>query len=898
MSITLKKPAKGDSTPKSKKSPGKTDSSAQDSKSSERADRLRAKAKSGALATITALWRTFIVLAPFLVPLLVAKIVAGDQPLVDYFLGHLALLLVPAIPFIYGISHVARNHQRTHPPRNKNGRPVRPPEPALPSLRQRTKDAADIIANLDTIPWRVSMIGAFLAAVGISGVVLPLSVDDLSGAVGAVQSDPQAALTQLLGPIVVVLVAFGFIGFRVTSIIRNRSEELGLIYAVARDTLDYPKRKPSNPTKRQATLVVPHQAIDVKKWRSLENVDTFFVLAPEELSVEDVEKWDSFAINLNAKVPRKEEWRIQRDPRGRGANVGPANYPRQILWDGDYDPNPLAFILGDNLEVGSRQHLTFGEASPHMAISGGTSSGKTSGAEIIAAQVLVTPMPWDPTLYGEVHIIDPKGPFARRWRGRPGVITSNGQDFSAVDPDVIDEETGNVVCQRSGILVMAEHVLSLVEEEKRLQGVLGQYPDAGTWIDLPDEVKRAEKMAPKVIIFDEFLDHTSKAPGNSAQTELENEARETIVSSVDYLLRRARNIGFHVIVIAQRANMKLIGDTMMTNMPVRMVTGQIDPSQLGTMFGTKPALVPALPSVVPGSNPPKTIPGRARIMNAAGQAINKVQVMYFGGSTNSQTLDKWLPRGHKPPNGDFTPPGGTPRRIEDFDENGEYIGDKETNPADVSTDEVATGAAADAGAPAGARDDAASSTADEAGHSDDDAEQFIDESPAPINAPSLNLDKDAVFPAAQAEAPRCEHPGCVNDGVGSCPECGEVRCEHHLESSPDPSDSTLLCIQCRQRHPLAREGVEGLYRALYSLSRRGGLLPAYTAPESGDGVVLTAWTPKKQKVIEVTAEGGELTARSRAGTVTGNDIVPDNVEETLTAYIRLREQTRSENTQP
>src|SRR5699024_3040665 len=396
---------------------------------------------------------------------------------------------------------------------------------------------------------------------------------------------------------------------------------------------------------RQRITATPHLAIDVRRWKTLTEGDTFFVWVPEKLSAADQKTWDEFSVNLEEKMPREEEWRIRTaGQRGRGAIVGPANYPRAILWDGEYDPDPLTFHLGDNLETGAHYTLTLNDTSPHLAVSGGTSSGKTSGAEIIAAQTLVTPMSWDPTLYGQVHLVDPKGPLAQRWAGRPGVVVSNGQDDSAVDPYVYNDE-GDVECEKTGVMVMAEHLQEIEDEHQRRGRVLSQYPDAATWVSLPDEVKREEKFFPLVVIMDEFIDHTSGQRGKSTRVELENEAREFIVTMADWLARKARNVGIHLILIAQRANMKLIGDTLMTNMPVRLVTGQIDDSQLQTMFALPTRDVPKLPSTRhdPKTGQTKTIPGRARILNALGQSIYKIQIMYFGGEFNSDTLDKWLP---------------------------------------------------------------------------------------------------------------------------------------------------------------------------------------------------------------------------------------------------------------
>ncbi|MDN5771747.1 MAG: hypothetical protein L0H24_12745, partial [Microlunatus sp.] len=292
----------------------------------------------------------------------------------------------------------------------------------------------------------------------------------------------------------------------------------------------------------------------------------------------------------------------------------------------------------------------------------------TSAAEIIAAQVLIKAMPWDPDLYGMVVIVDPKGPFARRWAGRPGVVVANGQMDSA-EPD----EDGNPI---TGPTVMANCMAWLEAEHIRRANVMARYADVATWVHLPDEVKRAERFCPILVVLDEYIDHTDieKAHGDE-RVERENEARIATARMASWHARKYRNVGMHTFLIAQRVNMSIIGNTLMSNLPVRIITGQMDRSQTETMFGTSE--VPSLPAtrtvVESGERRVKTIPGRARIMNALGQAIHKVQVMWFGGATNSDTLDKWLPRGEVPVNGDFDPPTGKPRTRADFDADGNLI---------------------------------------------------------------------------------------------------------------------------------------------------------------------------------------------------------------------------------
>ena len=277
-------------------------------------------------------------------------------------------------------------------------------------------------------------------------------------------------------------------------------------------------------------------------------------------------------------------------------------------------------------------------------------------AEIVAAQVLCKPMPWDPTLRGQVHIVDPKGPFARRWRGRPGVVCSNGNE----DGIEVNPSTGMPM---TGPGVMAAHMKWIEEEHVRRSQVLAKYPDAGTWVHLPDEVKKAERFAPMLVILDEYIDHTDieKANGDE-RIEAENDARNTVTRLASWHARKYRNVGMHTILIAQRVNMTIIGNVLMGNLPVRVITGQMDDAQTRTMFQTEE--VPSLPStrvvVENGERRTKTIPGRARIMNALGQSIHKMQIMWFGGKTNSDTLDKHLPRGVVPLNGDFRLPQDIP----------------------------------------------------------------------------------------------------------------------------------------------------------------------------------------------------------------------------------------------
>lgn len=838
---------------------------------------------------IRAAFRGVVYLAPWVAALLMplASAQTGTpygQTVIQFYKGHLPALLVILVPVAMTLGYIGRNYNRTHPQAAK-GKPRPVPQPAWPKANQRNKDIADIIANLDHIVMRIAYVVFFAAAIA-TPLLFPVSVDDLS-AVTAENTEPvRQFLLGAAGPAAL----YGTIHLRTVAINKARQDAIGALYAIARDTLKYPKLSATmmrNGTPRQKMLLAPWQAIDVKRWASLEDPDVVFVNAPEELSVEDVKMWDEFNANLNAKMPREEEWRVERDRRGRGATVGPANYPRGILWDGEIEPDPLAFRLGQNLENGEIQYITFSETSPHIAISGGTSTGKTSGAEIIAAQVLIKPMPWDQNLYGQVHLIDPKGPLANRWAGRPGVVASNGRDDTEVeDVEVIDEESGESY-RRTGILVMAEHMRYLVDEHERRQSVLGNYRKVATWVDLPDDVKRAERFAPLFIICDEFLDHTAKANGRTLQVKMENEAREYIVEKVDYLLRKSRNVGFHIAIIAQRANMSLIGDTIMTNLPVRMVTGQIDKPQLGTMFAVEPSQVPSLPSTVPGTTPPKPIPGRARVMNALGQAINKVQIMWFGGSTNSQTLDKWLPQGDAPLNGDFNPPPGRPRRPGDFDEEGNLI---------AAHDEETTGPGVDV---VEAENEAIETNQGAQDGQEHHVDPFDEDGPAPTLAgvPA----GDDIFPASVREVPRCPAKGCVNDADSQCSTCGTAYCGYHLSPNPDPEKTGLLCPEHLDAHPLTESGLGVVYQQVHEMATAAGLAIRYrTEPsiEVGQGQVVKAIirNPDRKVVAALDGHDGTIHVKTKSGEGYGPEAVLGRVEMAVNAHLERMKAEQAQGT--
>lgn len=1367
-------------------------------------------------------FRNAYIFAPFLIVFFLPRFL--DESYLGYFLNHLGLSVIVLIPFIQVTAYTVRNYSRTHPPKTKSGKPKRPPMPALPKTSQYVRDTTDIMGNLDLLPWRLFYAIGFLAIVLASGVFSSLSIDTFSNLQGAGQQD---AIREIIAGLALPIGYYALSIFRVQSVINARQDAIDSAYAVARDTLGYPKANARTTTSRQRKLKNPHEAIDVKKWKALYEIDEFFVLAPEELSVEDVKKWDEFSINLNAKMPRDEEWRTQRDPKGRGAKVGPANYPTGVLWDGDIDPDPLTFIIGQNLETGRKQYLTLSEVSPHVAVSGATSSGKplslstiiktpkgsrrigdlkvgdevfdergrivaitalsdirtpdvayrvtfhdgtavdvsdthlwttwdraarnalgrqrkrervgvqrktwlskdqrtilateldlaqegdditvqeairliggetmldhpfyeiaraigvcrtrqrvttfhyaeqvvaqeqtckvidrteapafrdyfkrstskrmrdaavalgelgktegdllampelsratgldrasmskalrraglksvrtekmtvnlvvpskeitrggaftdefypkrplleallerglyesndqryrmsmpkvrttqeiadslryrtagasedavswanhsiprsgaaqfptrdllvapyvlgawlgdgtacsggftsidsqiweeieragyevthhariaqahhirglkvplrvlgvlnnkhvpddylygsieqrlallqglmdtdgsvnrtsgtcefyssdeafarqvrslvaslgmiahlrskpgsyrdtegnlvackeawtvaftptmqvfrldrkaslidpeversksehryivsvekidpepmqcimvnsdthqflvtdqyvpthnTSLAEIIAAQVLIKPMPWDPDLYGMVVIVDPKGPFARRWSGRPGVVAVNGQE-DAAEPD----DDGNPI---TGPVVMASGMEWLEVEHKRRAAVLARYKDLSSWVDMPDDVKRQEKFFPILVILDEYLDHTDiEAANGDDRVEKENFARNVITRLTGWHARKYRNVGMHTVLIAQEVKMTAIGSALMRNLPVRAITGQMDGSQLRTMFGDRED-IPSLPSTrytfEDGEKKAKTIPGRARFMNAIGQDIEKIQISWFGGKTNSETLDKWLPRGEAPLNGDFTVSAGKPRQKSDFDEEGNYVGTDAPEAQDATSDLP--------------DDDSSVSTAEPTPAGLEDNEHFPDEwSEGDASAPTSDHD---VFPAAQAEdfpeaspeaqKPACLQDGCTNDVKTDCAKCGNPTCAEHLKRLASQKATDQFCPTCRASHPLVKAGVEEVYGVMEKEVRPlKGFTASYQTRESDGAVSAIITIPTGQKLIEVRGVPGQDPAsRSRSAQNSGTDDVIEHVRDVVNGY--------------
>lgn len=564
---------------------------------------------------------------------------------------HWTYALNALIPLAVAAARAKISRDRRYVVRTQRGRSVRPHKHPLTSNLRAAAELIELVLGVDRPLARPLHLAAIAAAIA-TPIMWPVSVETLR----ALPADHQAAsalICSAAGPVA----GWTWLLTRAYSVGRVRRRSLAAIYEIAAEYLHYPKTLPPKPTRTDVQLSVPHLAVVVTTWKSLTSVDTAAVRLPTGLSVTDEGTWAEFTANLEEHEPREEGWRVRRSPRHDYALLGPANYPDVVVWNGEYEPDPLTFVTALSLRTGRWLTTTFADAAAHCLCAGGTRTGKTSWAEIVAAQLVRKPMPWDPLLMGTVHIIDPKGTMARRWKGRPNVVVSDG---STDVTDSLDDDGDPM----TGIRIMAAHVEYIDRELDRRNRILAQYPDAGTWVHLSEDVKRRERLAPLLVIMDEYLDHLDPIEGASTLAVKEDRARAYIRRVSDMHRRKYANVGYHCITISHETKMSVLGTGLVRMSPVRVLTGNPpDRTYYSNMFATRN--VPALPatrldaaqSEAAGEPVSVPIPGRARIMNMAGSPIEPVQVLGFGGESNIETLDRYVPRTSlRPVNGDFTAP--------------------------------------------------------------------------------------------------------------------------------------------------------------------------------------------------------------------------------------------------
>lgn len=804
------------------------------------------KLRDGLLRTLVTLAIPAQIAAPFLLT------GSGTQ----FLRSHLTYLLAPLLLLLAALFYGYANHARTHPPKDKRGKPRRQAKPPRLALKRVMGNTIDIIANLDHIPWRIIYLLGFAASIVVP-IVVPISSAQLQ------------AVSETVKPVAIsagVPVAFALLVLiRIAAIMRGRMEWIEEMYAIARDCFGYkPLSERGTPTKRQRITATPHLAISVLRWKNLTEGDRAFVWVPEKLSVADQETWDSFERNLEEKMPREEGWHIQTEgKRGRGAEIGPANYPVTLLWDGECDPEPLVFLVGADLDMpGEWMRFTFGDVSPHLGIAGATGSGKTSIAEIICAQAAIKPMPWSQTedpLYARVHIIDPKGPLANRWENRPGVTVSNGVK------DIVTDEGEEV----DGIIAMTRHMESIWERVQERSQWLNQFPGAANWLDIDQQTLAKERVVPEYIILDEFLDHTV-----DDINEEHDAAKKRVVYITNEIARKGRAVGVHLMVSAQNINMQDMGGTLTRQLVARVFMGKAnDANILSRMFGTKNP-IPALPTHRYVDGKMKGIPGRGFIMNAAGQKVHRVQAAWFGNGEavkNQRTLDKWLPREEAA--------------------SGEEDAERITAPTSPDqTEQSREPAIPDL-----------DGTPEAPPKETDESPSAPPWGPEPDTAPSPQ--QPDIFPAATTSTDGC--PDCGQNTTWSCPECDTRYCTDHggRTRNPDPDASgRFVCADCAAQNPITQSGLGAILTELVTKTRRYRLHHAVTTHRDDGGhhgAILVRGHENGPKIVEIGAtrptpatpdEQVAYWARSSSGTVNGLAATQDRADTAIATFVRSRQE--------
>ena len=509
--------------------------------------------------------------------------------------------------------------------------------PLLPPLVSgRARGWADAIIYRDNRWWRYAQ-WAITALALAAVVLLPFSPVAPDG------------WLRPAGSLLPVAVWWGVIGGRQRFLTQMQRGAAEGIRRIAAATLHYPRTKGALMSLATwLNLTTGWKAVRVIEWDTTRDGTpiiprVFEVMAPGDLSVTDNKAWTEFEANLTAKYPRRSGWHVARKPNGSGAIVSPARYPVSAIWNGDVDnDNPMGFYIGESIDhPDSVQRLDLVNPSNHALVVGATGAGKTTAIEPIIAQNVLKTMPWDPALHGSAHILDPKGPLASRWSGRPGVLCSRG------NADGTNAEGDDI----SGFEVMASHCDLIEDEHRRRQEVLASYSDCSNWLELPDAVKAAHRLSPVLVVLDEFLDHTGKetAQGREAeQIKRDNAARAHILFMTSLWERKARNVGIHVIIISQEAKMTEIGSTRVRMAPVRIMAGRLDDVACKGFFSVAGSEMPYMPTTRRSTSPSgevieHPIPGRCYVQMATGQPVKRFQAYWFGGNSNTGTLDRYLP---------------------------------------------------------------------------------------------------------------------------------------------------------------------------------------------------------------------------------------------------------------
>lgn len=810
------------------------------------------------------------ILVPFLVIVLLIAFGVLARPFsLEFYLSHMGFVLWVLLFLFVRLGWAIVNNQRKQnamDPKNK----MIAPKPMLRPFSQAWRDWFDLTWFVDNKKRRIfNMVSTVVVLAAV--IMIPVGrigkeAPPLTGFEAVSKGWALGSPFGIPGMVVALalpLIWLAVIASRAHAINKEREGSIEMIYNIAASCLKYP-RKTTRVRPDEMPFQTPRGAIDVKKWKGMTEPEVFFIAAPITMDINDKESWNTLQANLETKLPSDTGWHFEFEKRGKGATVMPASYPMSVLWDGEQDPDPLTFLLGADLDnPGEFLKFTFGETSPHSATVGGTGSGKTSVTEAIVAQAATKPMPWsDPSdpIYATIYIVDPKGPFANRWQDRPNIYVVNGTR------DTVNEDGDSI----SGIEAMRDMVEKYVEEMNK-RGRLIDDHGLAKWLDFSDEILRRERMAPWFICLDEYLDHTDKITGKSEQAERDNMARQMLTEKVLLVARKGRSFGFHIMLIAQTANMTLIGAPLMRQLIARIIMGNMDATTYSTFFGTTE--VPVLPTsrVVDGKR--KGIPGRGRIMNAPGQEIHRMQAFWFGGKENSDTLDKWLPRKGT------SALAGAPEMAEadiddyDVDENGptvdldnanvvqERINEKpvpEPDPTAIPDDEPAPEPKPKPEKKAAPKPPAPKP--EKAGNQPEvvEADELFAKAPSTPKTPDAGkYEPCCVCGTTDRATKKCANPKCEN----------YVCTEHHMS----PDGAMWACPTCAKAHVLSRMKLGTLYPWIKSESEKHG------------GTAL--WTKQNDKVeVSVRIENVEVVKVT--GTTSGVEAMDGNGIATTAAEVR------------
>ena len=277
-------------------------------------------------------------------------------------------------------------------------------------------------------------------------------------------------------------------------------------------------------------------------------------------------------------------------------------------------------------------------AGPHVLAVGATGSGKTVALLALAAQALARGH--------RLAIVD-------------GI--KGGVDFIRLRPYA-------AAGWADDIAPAAALLDDIYAEAQRRKSVLRAY-EAGKWSDLPADVRRRERVAPTLVIIDEYVSTVIEARVPPAlarddprreELEAANAQRAGIALVVGKLAREARYVGIHLVLAAQRPDARYLDGELRSNLTSRV---QLCPP------GQLPSRI-ALEMVFDGDQPSQAQAelallddGRSRglgVVASEGGQVCGLRVAWAPPSTLPDRLDAiGVPRGACPTT-DLTPPPTPP----------------------------------------------------------------------------------------------------------------------------------------------------------------------------------------------------------------------------------------------